>query len=312
MDSSFSAIPDENFNITYADGEYLNGIVGYDSVTIANITVPKQEVGVVSLAAWDGDGVTSGLVGLAFPSITSAFSGTNATADNFTLNQLPYPSIIDTIFEIDNLTAPEFSIALSRDMSNKSYGGVIAIGGVPSLTDPTINASSTFVSTPFEILTYQFINPGMPAYQFYTINVTDILFGPDYIYDASLVSPFPEQFIVDSGTTLNYVPTDTAIAFNSLWDPPAYGYEETGIFFVDCTATPAPFAVVIDETVLQHNLLDLVSNEGDDICVSGIQDSGSNVNGTNILGDVFLKNVLAVFDWGTYEMEFSAREYYES
>ena len=197
-------------------------------------------------------------------------------------------------------------------MPNKSDGGVIATGGVPSLTDPTINASSTFVSTPFEILASQFINPGTPQYQFSVINITDILFRPDYIYGASLVSPFPEQFIVDSGTTLNYVPTDTAIAFNSLWDPPAYGYEDTGLFFVNCTATPAPFAVVIDDTVFQHNLLDSVLNEGDDICLSGIQDSGSNVVGTNILGDVLLKNVLAVFDWGTYEMEFSAREYYES
>jgi hypothetical protein len=40
-----------------------------------------------------------------------------------------YPSIIDTIFEIQNLTALIFTLALSRDESNNSYGGVIAIGG---------------------------------------------------------------------------------------------------------------------------------------------------------------------------------------
>jgi hypothetical protein len=53
-DSTFSEIPDENFNITYADGEYLNGVVGYEDATLAGILVKGQEVGVVNLVAWDG------------------------------------------------------------------------------------------------------------------------------------------------------------------------------------------------------------------------------------------------------------------
>jgi len=78
-----------------------------------------------------------------------------------------YPSIIDTIFEIQNLTGSMFTLALSRDGSNNSYGGVIATGGAPGLTDPTINASSSFVSTLIEILITQFTGPGTPEYQFY-------------------------------------------------------------------------------------------------------------------------------------------------
>ena len=151
-----------------------------------------------------------------------------------------YPSIIDTIFEIQNLTAPMFTLALSRDESNNSYGGVIAIGGVPSLTDPTINASSSFVSTPIEILITQFIDPGTPEYQFYTINITDIVYG-----DTTTVALPSAEFIVDSGTTLLYVNTSQAIDYNSQFDRPAYGYDETGVFFVNCTATPPPFAVAI-------------------------------------------------------------------
>ena len=41
-DSTFTPIPDENFNVSYADGEYLNGIMGYDKVTFAGITIQKQ------------------------------------------------------------------------------------------------------------------------------------------------------------------------------------------------------------------------------------------------------------------------------
>lgn len=58
---------------------------------------------------------------------------------------------------------------------------------------------------------------------------------------------------------------------------------------------------------LPVNPFDLISDEGDDICVSGIQDAGDLPNAPSILGDVFLRNVLAAFDWGELEMHFSGR-----
>ena len=70
-----------NFNITFADAEFLTGGVGFDSVTIGGLTVTQQEFGVVTKAAWNGDGVTSGLVGFAFPGLTSVFNGSNPDAD---------------------------------------------------------------------------------------------------------------------------------------------------------------------------------------------------------------------------------------
>jgi hypothetical protein len=63
---TFKHIPDENFNITYGDGEFLTGIVGYEDITLAGIKV-RQEVPLVNYAAWEGDGTTSGLIGLAYP-----------------------------------------------------------------------------------------------------------------------------------------------------------------------------------------------------------------------------------------------------
>ena len=65
---TFKQIPDENFNITYGDGEFLTGIVGYEEVTLAGLKV-KQEVALVNYAAWEGDGTTSGLIGLAYPAL---------------------------------------------------------------------------------------------------------------------------------------------------------------------------------------------------------------------------------------------------
>ena len=66
--SSFKVIEGELFNITYGDGEFLNGIMGTDKVSLGGIEV-DQEISLVNYAGWFGDGVTSGLVGLAFPAL---------------------------------------------------------------------------------------------------------------------------------------------------------------------------------------------------------------------------------------------------
>jgi len=38
-------ISNKNFNISYGDGEFVSGTVGYEDVTLAGLTVSKQEVG---------------------------------------------------------------------------------------------------------------------------------------------------------------------------------------------------------------------------------------------------------------------------
>jgi len=62
ISKTFKQTPNENFNITYGDGQFLTGIIGTEQVTIAGITVKNQKVAVVDFAAWTGDGVASGLV----------------------------------------------------------------------------------------------------------------------------------------------------------------------------------------------------------------------------------------------------------
>lgn len=68
VDSTFKEISGEEFKIEYGDGEYLYGYMGTETVTLADITV-SAEVAVVTEAAWEGDGTTSGLTGLAYPAL---------------------------------------------------------------------------------------------------------------------------------------------------------------------------------------------------------------------------------------------------
>lgn len=68
-DSTFVQTADENFNIEYGDGEYLTGIIGTETVTLAGIEVTGQTIALVNSAAWEGDGTTSGLTGLAYTAL---------------------------------------------------------------------------------------------------------------------------------------------------------------------------------------------------------------------------------------------------
>jgi len=66
-----------NMRAQYGEGLFISGDLGFSDVTIGSIHVPKQEVALVNKAHWDGDGITSGLLGLAYSTITSAYIGTN-------------------------------------------------------------------------------------------------------------------------------------------------------------------------------------------------------------------------------------------
>lgn len=131
------SIKDENFNIGYGDGEFLTGVLGYENITVAGLTVDHQEVALVNYSYWFGDSVTSGLMGLAYPLLTSAFEGTNTSADSLS-TQVEYDPIITTMIK-ENIIDPVFSLALDRN----SDSGYLALGGLPP-----VNYTGSFATTP--------------------------------------------------------------------------------------------------------------------------------------------------------------------
>ena len=309
--NTFTPISNENFNISYADGEFLTGTLGLEQVTLAGITVDNQEVAAVNFAAWEGDGVSSGLIGLAFPSITSAFSGTTPSLDTNN-TQVPYNPIFTNMYTEGNV-APMFSLALTRGTT----GGTFAIGGLPQ----SVAYTNNFATSPFQVLTMEDdVVPAAgtkPQYQFYTITIQGFeILGARYTYYSHGANPNPaappdapgnEQVIVDSGTSLLYVASEIAYVANELFSPPAQYDEQSGAYFVECDSITPTFGVNINGQTFFVNSQDLIVDAGDGSCISGIQDAGE---GPGILGDVFLKNVLAVFDVGASQMRFAARENY--
>lgn len=267
---------------------------------------------VVDYAAWYGDGYSSGLVGLAYSLLTNAYPGTDPHAD-VPGSETPYNPIFTTLYT-DNLTAPIFSLALVRDAADSqaaiSSSGYLGIGGIPNIPHDPV-----FVSTPIDIVGT--LSIGRPVYEFYQITVDGWAISNDSSTQFNLlptrnvhkqpVLANDTEVIVDSGTSLVYVPDDVAAATAGLYDPPATYSEASGLYTIDCDATPpAVVGVAINKKIFYINSAGLIVALSETMCATGLQPS---FGGNNILGDVFLRNVIAVFDVGAAEMRFAARQY---
>jgi hypothetical protein len=216
---------------------------------------------------------------------------------------------MNTLFFVDNITAPVFSLAISRDQSQTSHGGILAIGGIPDCTESTVNVSSSaqFSTVPMEIAQAQRLDPETPEHQFYVITADSLAYGgPNNTSNST-------QYIVDSGTPLNYIPVADAAAINALYDPPAVADPEAGSYLVQCNATAPEFGVTIGGQTFYTNPYDMFAPDPslpDGTCISALQPEAA--AGRYVLGATFFKNVLAVFDVGNLTMQFASRVDYES
>lgn len=176
-----------------------------------------------------------------------------------------------------------FSLALSRDDSNNGNGGIFTIGGVPDPSHPQVNVSvDAYTSAPL----VPFSEVSDTELSFYSINVDSLVLG-DAAWNKGL------QIIVDSGAPSFQVPTATAKAMNSYWSP-AIG--DNGAIACDAVLLE-PVGIAVGGTTYYVNTEDLIRHAPSGSCYSYITGSdGSDL----LIGDPFLKSVLAVFDWDQY------------
>lgn len=121
-------ILDEHLYIQYGDGEVVQGPIGFMDVTVGGIQVKNQTVALANDTLWNGNNVTSGILGLAFPSITNAYAGPFGVHSPW--YQMEYAPVFSNMVA-QGLVDNHFSIAISRDASD----GVLGLGGVPEHLD---------------------------------------------------------------------------------------------------------------------------------------------------------------------------------
>jgi Eukaryotic aspartyl protease len=296
LTKSWKPIPDQHYNISYMDGEFLNGKMGRETVTLGGIPVDEQEVGLVHWAAWNGDGYSSGLVGLAFPSVTRAYQGLDPQKDVRGAS-VPYDPIFTSMWK-KNLTEPYFSVALNRFYESP---GAIAFGGLPG---PNVRFASDWVKTPMR---YLHVNEGDKEkpidYQFYVVEVDGWEFNNTE--NEINYNSLKHKTILDTGSTLTLLPEHIVSAINGgdAWDPPAVISPTTKQWVVKCNAKPPKVGIKLGNQTLHWQDEDLISATGGaPDCVSGIQPGK-----TSILGGTFLKGVVAVFDIGAAEIRLAQR-----
>ncbi|KAI3323244.1 acid protease [Xylariaceae sp. AK1471] len=108
-------IDNQNLNISYLSGVHLNGNMGYAEQALPDITVPKQQFALMNIAAFGGDGISRGILGLGLRGLTAAFTGDDPSADGSN-NLMNYAPPMGT----SKATRPILSFTMSRQ-ENRSY-----------------------------------------------------------------------------------------------------------------------------------------------------------------------------------------------
>lgn len=117
-------LEDEHLYIEYGDGEIVQGPLGQLDVSVAGLHVKNQTVALANTTLWVGNNITSGILGLAYPSLTNAYEG--SFDDNEPYYEKQYSPVFANMVD-QGLVENYFSLAISRNTDD----GVIAFGGVP-------------------------------------------------------------------------------------------------------------------------------------------------------------------------------------
>lgn len=306
VSSTFEQIANETLGIQYGAGVAF-GKVGKEDVTVGGITVRGQTIGVANEVTIPGDGIDSGILGLGYPPLTSAHPGT--TTPNVTmllLNKVPYDPVVVSMSKQGSIES-YFSLAIDRLAPNTTTGpgGYLGLGALPP-----VNHSSNFATAPVEItegIPLLFTNGNREITE-WTLSVDGVTWGHG---DNSSHSTYSTRFqaVVDSGNYMNQLPVEIADAVHKAYDPPAKFDSRTGQYAIQCNATPPSLGITIGGQIFHHRPEDLVLQFPNGSCVSTVLPPASGNGGLTLsfLGDVFLRNVVSVFDFGKNEMRFAAR-----
>ena len=306
--SSFQQL-NAHFNMSYGSGEFLVAAAGVEKVSFAGFDLSKQEIGSSKIASVGYPGKASGLVGLAYPVLSATYPGKDPSTDvacsnviganNTGSNSKPIIPLMNTIFATGHVS-PIFSFALGRGIPD---AGIMAVGGVPDLHDPGINVTEESVQVTVAIEKFENTTD-------YTHYVTTV---EGFHYPGAPAGAGKGQYILDTGTVPITIDKEVTEAFGASFDPPAWQNETLGGYVVQCNATAPDFSVEIAGHVFKVNGKDLILNGPPEypFCLMGVQAGVTAPGYPPILGSVFLRNVLAVFDVGKTQMTIASRMHYE-
>ena len=213
-----------------------------------------------------------------------------------------------------NYYPPVFSLALNRTSPtlgapSKAPGGVLGIGGIPDVAyDPTSWVETDIV--PVSASRYTYYSMHIDGFSI-TAPTGSAVVPQNYAASG-------QSIIVDSGTTLIYLPDEIADYIASLFQPAAQLNPNTQLYIVDCDAAAPRVGVTLGGQTYFISTDDLMNKgsgavggtmngAGRGECVLAIQQAAG---AAAVLGDSWLKNVLVVFDLGENKIRIASRGEY--
>ena len=278
----------------YADGEMLDGEMGTDIVEFGPIKA-NASIGLVHDANWNGDGYSSGLMGMAFPSITRSWRG----------KQLEHYSPVFWELYSQAKIKPVFSVALERYGEGK---GALALGGLPDAEK--VEYANDWAKTPMQRLGFASVTGSKtPEYSMYIAQG-----GGFKINGRSVPGGETLKWVVDTGTTMSYVPTLIMDQIAAAWSPPLT-HMKRGVYFAPCDSTPPKLAITFGCKDIFIDARDLIVDQGrmgellekGKWCTVGVMPNNGFVGDMQMMGGTFMKSLVAVFDIGAAEMRFAQR-----
>ncbi|KAI8956507.1 aspartic peptidase domain-containing protein [Daldinia sp. FL1419] len=275
--STYSVVSQDEFSIRYVDGSGAEGDYIRDTFSIGGADIKKLQMGLA-----ENSTINSGLLGIGFSANVAALT--------------PYPNIMNLFEDQDLISIQAYSLYLD-DLYAET--GTILFGGLDT---------QKFVG---KLKTIDIQPDRNGNYSSFTVALTSLTTTADNgtvtNYSRSAV-----PVILDSGTTLTYVPYTMANrifrAFGAVDDTSG-----TGLVYINCEhldnknftfdfqfgGKDGPIIQVpIDELVLDNVKeyiklgLDVPSLPFDDVCSFGLQGSGDYY----LLGDTFLRSAYVVYD----------------
>ena len=280
--STFVALSDQtgSFNISYdSPGDSDAGIYFSDTVSFAGVNLNNMTIG---LATYDAD--NQGLMGVGFDTLESGYQRE--------VFQQPYPTVIDALLTAGTIQRRAFSLWLD-DLAAST--GTILFGGVD-----TAKYHGDLVGLPIQIDTQA------QMYDRYLVTLTSISINDDS--GTTLLSDpnMAVAALLDSGTTESILPNDVATAlYGGLGSVSAGGLQLVPCALRNSNATISfgfggqggpvinvPLSEMLEYASLQGDMFP----NGEPVCSVGVDPVGSDLSGSIILGDTFLRSAYVLYD----------------
>lgn len=287
---TFEAINDNStlFEASYADGTVVSGFLARETIEIQDLSVSKQVFGLVSESNVTFGDLTSGLLGLGFPKLSS-FQNNNVT------NSTTAP-FFATLAQKGLLEYPLFAFSLTRNNTGSLSFGAIDASVVANASDIAWNRVASFPPFNGEA------NATEATYLQWAIPLSGLYINGTTL---ELNSTYPERGVeslalIDIGAAGIYGPVDdvaeifSAIEGSRLIDP-------EGQWAVPCdTNLPLTFTFGSrNYTLLPEDYLIGPASGNPNLCLSWPRAHPPNPDGIDWqLGTAFLRTVYSIYNYG--------------